>query len=91
MMTRNILKIITTVAVALLVCTSAMATVIDTTSARAGSVNIGWLGSGQSFNVGAFDIYFDDIKFYFYSASNCRIFSFVLSDAINGGNSGVLY
>jgi len=86
-MIRNIVKIISTTAVALLVSSAASATVIDTTSTWSGSVNNGWFGSGQSFNVGAPDTYFDDITFSFASAANGKTFSFALSDALNGGNT----
>lgn len=86
-MIRNIVKMISTTAAALLVSSAASATVIDTTSTWGGSINNGWLGSGQSFSVGTSDTYFDDIKFSFSSASNGKTFSFVLADALNGGNT----
>lgn len=72
---------------ACLLCGSANALVIDTTSTWTGYVNSGWLGSGQSFTVDATDTFFDDITFSFASASNGRTFDFVLSDSLNGGSN----
>lgn len=66
---------------------SANATVIDTTASWTGSINNGWKGSGQSLTVDTVDTYFDDIMFNFHSDSNGKTYDFILSDALNGGNT----
>lgn len=66
---------------------SANAVVIDTTSTWSGNVNSGWLGSGQSFTIDSNDTFFDDVTFSFDALSNGRTFNFLLSDALNGGNT----
>ena len=65
------------------------ALVIDTNPGWDGSVNSGWLGSGQSLTVDLTENVFDSIGFYFDTASWGRTFDFYVSDALNGGN--ILY
>lgn len=63
------------------------ATVIDTTATWSGNINSGWYGSGQSFSVDVNDTFFNDVTFSFDASSNGQIFDFILSDALNGGNT----
>jgi hypothetical protein len=65
----------------------ANALIIDTNAGWDGNINSGWLGSGQSLTVDAADTYFDSIGFYFADASLGNTYDFILSDALNGGNT----
>jgi hypothetical protein len=67
---------------------SASATTIDTNAGWDGiTTNYGWLGSGQSLTVDAVENHFDSIGFYFDEASWGKTFDFIVSDALNGGNT----
>jgi hypothetical protein len=61
--------------------------IIDTNATWDGSVNFGWLGSGQTLTVDATDNFFEDIGFYFDQASWGQTFDFFIFDALNGGNT----
>lgn len=63
------------------------ATIIDTNPGWDGSINNGWLGSGQSLTVDATDTFFEYITFYFDAESNGKTFDFELRDALNGGST----
>jgi len=65
----------------------ASALTIDTNSSWDGSINSGWAASGQSLTVDAVENHFERIGFYFDSQSFGRTFDFILSDALNGGNT----
>jgi hypothetical protein len=74
-------------ATSLVASSSASILTVDTNPNWDGSINNGWLGSGQSITITNGFETFDDIGFYFHADSDGREFDFVLTDALNGGNT----
>jgi hypothetical protein len=65
----------------------ASAFTIDTSLSWDGHINVDWVGSGQSLTVDAVENHFESIGFYFDAESTGKTFDFILSDAMNGGNT----
>jgi hypothetical protein len=86
-MRSRLLSLLASVLLVGLLPASSQAVVIDTSALWAGNVNFGWAGSGQSLTVDNTDTTLDNIGFYFDDDSNGRTFNFILSDAMNGGNT----
>ena len=86
-MRSRILSLLMSVAFIGLLPVSSQAAVIDTSALWDGSVNFGWAGSGQSLTVHNTDTTLDNIGFYFDDASNGQTFNFILTDALNFGNT----
>lgn len=66
---------------------TASALVIDTNPDWDGNVSVGWAGSGQSLTVDATENRLESIGFYFDAESVGHTFDFIISDALNGGQT----
>lgn len=86
-MRSRILSLLMSVAFIGLLPVASQAAVIDTSALWDGNVNSAWAGSGQSLTVDNTDTTLDDIGFYFDEESNGLTFNFILTDALNFGNT----
>ena len=86
-MRSRILSLLISVAFIGLLPVASQAAVIDTSALWDGNVNSAWAGSGQSLTVDNTDTTLDDIGFYFDEESNGLTFNFILTDALNFGNT----
>ena len=86
-MRSRILSLLISVAFIGLLPVASQAAVIDTSALWDGNVNSAWAGSGQSLTVDNTDTTLDDLGFYFDEESNGLTFNFILTDALNFGNT----
>ena len=86
-MRSRILSLLMSVAFIGLLPVASQAAVIDTSALWDGNVRSAWAGSGPSLTVDNTDTTLDDIGFYFDEESNGLTFNFILTDALNFGNT----
>jgi len=86
-MRSRILSLLMSVAIIGLLPVTSQAVVIDTSALWIDAINNGWAGSGQSLTVDNTDTTLDNIGFYFDDESNGLTFNFILTDALNFGNT----